>query len=231
VKRLIITVNSLTVIIDSEHLRSANIRQFKSSLITQSRDRTKTSWTARRANLTSLFETDSLYPSQKMSLFARQKMANDPYYRFGSLAELPIAAELGIRIDVNSATIDDWLRLPGLSIHQARSLVGLQQAGLELYSIEDLAAALGMPVQRIQAWSLVLSFQYRVPELQPVLCNPSFASLAELMQIPEIDVGLIELIMIDRQSNGTYRDLGDFQHRLSISGIILGKLMHYLKFQ
>jgi DNA uptake protein ComE-like DNA-binding protein len=107
----------------------------------------------------------------------------------------------------------------------------LQQAGLELYSIEDLAAALGMPVQRIQAWSLVLSFQYRVPELQPVLCNPSFANLAELMQIPGMDVELIELIVIDRQNNGLYRDLGDFQHRLGISGAVLGKLMHYLKFK
>jgi DNA uptake protein ComE-like DNA-binding protein len=166
-----------------------------------------------------------------MSLFARQKMANDPYYRFESLAELPIAAELGIRIDVNSATIDDWLRLPGLSIHQARALVGLQQAGLELYSIEDLAAALGMPVQRIQTWSLVLSFQYRVPELQPVLCNPSVASLTELMQIPGMDLGLVELLVIDRQNNGPYRDLGNFQSRLGISGAVLGKLMHYLKFQ
>jgi DNA uptake protein ComE-like DNA-binding protein len=165
-----------------------------------------------------------------MSLFARQKMANDPYYRFGSLAELPIAAELGIRIDVNSATIDDWLRLPGLSIHQARALVGLQQAGLELYSIEDLAAALGMPAQRIQAWSLVLSFQYRVPELQPVLCNPSLACLAELIQIPGIDLDLGELIVIDRQTHGLFHDLGDFQRRLSISGELLGKLMHYLKF-
>ncbi len=167
---------------------------------------------------------------KKMSLFARQKMANDPYYRFGSLAELPIAAELGIRIDVNSATIDDWLRLPGLSIHQARALVSLQQAGLELYSIEDLAAALGMPVQRIQAWNLVLSFQYRVPELQPVLCNPSVASLPELMQIPGMDVDLIELVVIDRQNNGSYRDLRDFQRRLNINGEVLGKLMHYLKF-
>jgi DNA uptake protein ComE-like DNA-binding protein len=166
-----------------------------------------------------------------MSLFARHKMVNDPYYRFGSLAELPIAAELGIRIDVNSATIDDWLRLPGISVHQARALVSLQQAGLELYSIEDLAAALGMPVQRIQAWSLVLSFQYRVPELQPVLCNPGIASLAELMQIPGIDGGLAELIVIDRQNNGHYHNLGNFQRRLSISGEILGKLMHYLKFQ
>jgi DNA uptake protein ComE-like DNA-binding protein len=167
--------------------------------------------------------------AEKMSLFAQQKMANDPYYRFSSLAELPIAAELGIKIDVNMATIDDWLRLPGLSIHQARALVGLQQAGLELYSIEDLAAALGMPVQRIQAWSLVLSFQYRLPELQPVLCNPSFASLTELMQIPGVDERLAELIVLDRQNNGSYRDLGDFQRRLSISGAVLGKLMHYLK--
>jgi DNA uptake protein ComE-like DNA-binding protein len=165
-----------------------------------------------------------------MSLFARQKMVNDPYYRFGSLAELPIAAELGIRIDVNMATIDDWLRLPGLSIHQARALVSLQQAGLELYSIEDLAAALGMPVQRIQAWSLVLSFQYRVPELQPLLWNPNLASGAELMQIPGVDTELAELIVIDRQTHGLFRDLGDFQRRLSLGGELLGKLMHYLKF-
>jgi DNA uptake protein ComE-like DNA-binding protein len=166
-----------------------------------------------------------------MSLFARQKMANDPYYRFSSLAELPIAAELGIKIDVNMATIDDWLRLPGISIHQARALVNLQQAGLELYSIEDLAAALGMPVQRIQAWSLVLSFQYRAPELQPMLCNPSLDGVAELIQIPGIDVGLAELIVVDRQAHGSYRDLGDFQRRLAVSGAVLGKLMHYLKFQ
>jgi DNA uptake protein ComE-like DNA-binding protein len=165
-----------------------------------------------------------------MSLFARQKMANDPYYRFGSLAELPIAAELGIRIDVNMATVDDWLRLPGISIHQAKALVSLQQAGLELYSIEDLAAALEMPVQRIQAWSLVLSFQYRAPELQPMLCNPSLDGVTELIQIPGIDVDLAELIVIDRQIHGQYRDLGDLQRRLGLSGAVLGKLMHYLKF-
>jgi DNA uptake protein ComE-like DNA-binding protein len=166
-----------------------------------------------------------------MSLFARQKMANDPYYRFGSLAELQIAAELGIRIDVNMATIDDWLRLPGLSIHQARALVDLQQAGLQLYSIEDVAAALGISLQRIQPWNLILSFQYRAPELQPLLHNPSFATMAELLQISEIDLELAQRIVSDRASNGHYQNLGDFQKRLDINGQALGKLMHYLKFQ
>jgi DNA uptake protein ComE-like DNA-binding protein len=165
-----------------------------------------------------------------MSLFARQKMANDPYYRFGSLAELPIAAELGIRIDVNLATVDDWLRLPGLSIHQARALVNLQQAGLELYSIDDVAAALGMPVQRIQPWSLILSFQYRAPELLPLIHNPNVATVEDLLQISEIDRELAEKVVGDRTANGSYQNLGDFQKRLGISGQLLGKLMHYLKF-
>jgi len=55
----------------------------------------------------------------------RSKLLNDPYYRFQSIEEIAIAVSLGIRIDVNQANVDDWLRLPGLSIHHARSLVKL----------------------------------------------------------------------------------------------------------
>ena len=55
----------------------------------------------------------------------KKKIANDPYYRFQTLAEIAIAVELGITIDANQASIDDWLRLPGFSIHQARSLTKL----------------------------------------------------------------------------------------------------------
>ena len=54
----------------------------------------------------------------------RARLQNDPYYRLQSAEEIAIAAELGIRIDVNQASVDDWLRLPGISIHQARSLAG-----------------------------------------------------------------------------------------------------------
>jgi hypothetical protein len=43
----------------------------------------------------------------------RQKITNDPYYRFESLSEIKIASEHGIRIDANTAAVDDWLRLPG----------------------------------------------------------------------------------------------------------------------
>jgi DNA uptake protein ComE-like DNA-binding protein len=77
----------------------------------------------------------------------RVKLLNDPYYRLQSLEEVRVAAELGIYIDVNQAGVDDWLRLPGLSIHQARSLTALTQSGVQLHCLEDLAAALNLPVR------------------------------------------------------------------------------------
>ena len=52
----------------------------------------------------------------KMSL--RSRILENPYYRFQSPFEIAVAADLGVRIDVNQAGVDDWLRLPGISIHQ-----------------------------------------------------------------------------------------------------------------
>ena len=75
----------------------------------------------------------------KMSL--RSRIVEDPYYRFRSAFEIAVAADLGVKIDVNQATVDDWLRLPGISIHQANQLVTLSQAGVAFYSISDVAAA------------------------------------------------------------------------------------------
>ena len=44
----------------------------------------------------------------------------DQGYRLRSQGEVDLAAELGFSLDVNQATVDDWLRLPGISIRQAR---------------------------------------------------------------------------------------------------------------
>src|SRR3712207_5879865 len=87
----------------------------------------------------------------------RVRIQNDPYYRLQSSEEIAIAAELGMQIDVNQAGVDDWLRLPGLSIHQARSLVELTGSGVQFCCIEDLAAALSCPVQRLKPLQPILS--------------------------------------------------------------------------
>lgn len=160
----------------------------------------------------------------------RTKLLNDPYYRMQSMAEIAIAADLGIIIDVNRANVDDWLRLPGLSIHQARNLVQLCQAGVQFCCIEDIAAALSISVQHLQPLTPVLKFCY-YDEISTVkVISPNIATIEQLAEIPAIDLALAQFIVQNRHLQGTYRNLVDFQRRLSLSGSVISQLMYYLQF-
>ncbi len=162
----------------------------------------------------------------------KKRIANDPYYRFQSLAEVAIAVKLGVKIDVNQASVDDWLRLPGFSIHQARSLVDLVGMGVQLVCIEDVAAAINVPVQRLQPLEPILHFEYyhRLSPLSPQKINLNTASLAEITQIPTIDKNLAQQIREKRQENGNYRNLADLQSRLQLNSQFISQLMYYVQF-
>ncbi|MDJ0901962.1 MAG: ComEA family DNA-binding protein [Xenococcus sp. MO_188.B8] len=160
------------------------------------------------------------------------KILNDPYYRFQSLEEIKIAGELGIKINVNQASVDDWLRLPGISIHQGRSLVELVGMGVQLLCIEDLAAALSFPVTRILPLEPVLHFEYYdlLSPLSPQKFNLNKASEAEIAQIPILESDLVVLMLEEREDNGLYRNLADLQRRLQLDSDFISKLMHYVQF-
>jgi DNA uptake protein ComE-like DNA-binding protein len=160
----------------------------------------------------------------------RSRILEDPYYRFRSGFEVALAAELGVKIDVNRATVDDWLRLPGISIHQARTLVKLSQAGVTFYSIADVGAALSLPVNRLEPLVPVLSFQYYHEDLKLPGVNPNQASMSELLAIPGVDANLAEAIVCDRDVMGKYTDLVNLQERLRLPGDLVGAIMHYLRF-
>jgi DNA uptake protein ComE-like DNA-binding protein len=158
----------------------------------------------------------------------RSRMLNDPYYRFQSLEELQQAAQAGIRIDVNQAGIDDWLRLPGLSIHQARTLTELTQSGVQLHALEDIAAVLNLPLPRLKPLEPILQFCYYDPNspqtIQPIDVNT--ASVEMLARIPAIDLYLARLIVQYRP----YRNLPHLQRRLALSSELTAQLLYYLKF-
>jgi DNA uptake protein ComE-like DNA-binding protein len=162
----------------------------------------------------------------------RKKISSDPYYRLRSIEEVKIAAELGVKIDVNQASVDDWLRLPGFSIHQARSLVELVGMGVQLLCIEDVAAAISLPVQRLSPLEGILHFEYYHPlsSLNPQRVNVNLASLEEIDRLPIIDRDLATKIVFDRQENGSYRNLADLQRRLGLNSKITSQLMYYLTF-
>lgn len=160
------------------------------------------------------------------------QILNNPYYRLQSAEEVALAAELGLRIDVNHATVDDWLRLPGLSIHQARCLVQLSRSGVEFLCLEDIAAALGMSHQGLKPLEPVLRFCYYDTEslFTPAPINPNTASIDQLIKIPAIDSLLASAVVQNRVTAGPYRNLVDFQQRLSLTGQLTAQLMHYLRF-
>jgi DNA uptake protein ComE-like DNA-binding protein len=160
----------------------------------------------------------------------RSRIIAEPYYRFKSAFEIAVAADLGVAIDVNRANVDDWLRLPGISIHQARQLVTLSQSGVAFHSITDLAAALNMPIQRLQWLAPVLSFQYYEPTLALPCVKLDRATVDDLVKVPHISPALATEIINERERGGKFKDLVDFQQRLGLSGTAIGELMHYLQF-
>ncbi|MBD2185222.1 ComEA family DNA-binding protein [Planktothrix sp. FACHB-1355] len=174
---------------------------------------------------------DWLISRQKQN-YLRQRILSDPYYRLQSTEEIAVAASLGIKIDPNRATVDDWLRLPGLSIHQARSLVSLSRSGVQFHCLEDVAAALSWPSERLKPLAPILSFCYYDPEsvYTPQQINPNTASVEMLSKIPAIDTFLAQSIVQNRQSGGYYRDLADLQIRLSLPADTIAQLMHYFRF-
>lgn len=160
----------------------------------------------------------------------RTRLVNDPYYRLQSAEEIAAAAALGIQIDANQASVDDWLRLPGLSIHQARSLVELCRSGVQFHCLEDIAAALSMPLQRLKPLEPVLRFCYYDEICITQSVNPNTATVESLASIPVVEPSLAKAVVENRTHSGPYRNLSDLQQRLSLPGNVTAQLMHYLRF-
>ena len=165
-------------------------------------------------------------------LSLRAKLQRDPYYRLQSTEEIQVAADLGIKIDVNQASVDDWLRLPGISIHQAHALVELVAMGVPLLCLEDVAAALGLTPRHLQHLEPILSFCHYDPQslLHPPRVNPNNASLEELSTIVIINYPVAVAIVENRQKYGKYRNLADLQRRLGLSSKFAAQLMYYFTY-
>lgn len=161
----------------------------------------------------------------------RRRLQQEPYYRFASFEEMRMAASWGVSIDANTASVDEWLRLPGLSIHQARTLQSLTQKGLSLSCIEDVAAAIALPPDQIRPWEAMLQFCYydREMALAPTAVNANTATADELATVPNLDIFLGRAIVHYRQQ-GPYRDLADLQDRLRLTTAVTAELLHYLSF-
>lgn len=179
----------------------------------------KTGWISRWRQLTA-----AVHP-------LRTRLQQDPYYRFQSYQEVELAASWGFRLDVNRASLDDWLRLPGLSIHQARTLSQLTAAGTQFHCLEDIAAALSLSATALAPLVSVLAFYYYAPtsEAARKTLDANVASTSELAQLPVLSHTMAQAIVAERR-RARFRDAAQFQARLGIEPELMGHLLYYLRF-
>ncbi|MBT9312717.1 ComEA family DNA-binding protein [Leptothoe kymatousa] len=162
----------------------------------------------------------------------KRKLREDSYYRFQSIDEVRLGEQLGVCIDANRATVDDWLRLPGISIHQARTLVELSRTGVPLTCWEDVAAVTGLGLPQLQAFGKMVKFYYYDPDsaILPRQINVNRVSAGELMAIPGMEQALAQRLVYCRQRFGAYKDWLDIKHRLQLRPQTIARLVHYLRF-
>jgi DNA uptake protein ComE-like DNA-binding protein len=159
-----------------------------------------------------------------------KRLASDPCYRLQTYREVQLAADLGFTIDVNRATVDDWLRLPGVSIRQAQQLQQLRGSGVQFYCIEDIAAALGISVAHLQPLARVLAFCHydQAGGLAPQPLSVNLADPGQLCRIPGVTPQMAQLIVRDRGQRGPFQNIADLQKRLAMPADLVQALMHYL---
>ncbi|WP_008318804.1 ComEA family DNA-binding protein [Leptolyngbya sp. PCC 6406] len=159
----------------------------------------------------------------------RQRLRQNPQTRLRSRGEVEIAAAMGLGIDANRATIDDWLRLPGISIHQARTLTELTRSGVIFFALEDVAAALGLPVAALDPLAPGIQFRYYdTDSLVPTPIDLNQATVEQLCRVPELPRDWAEWIVRSRLA-GPYRSLEDFQHRCQVPPAAMSRWLHHLR--
>ena len=160
----------------------------------------------------------------------KKQLEQDRYYRFRSAKEVRWGVQWGIRIDANRATVDDWLRLPGISIHQARVLVELSRSGTPLTCWDDVAAVTGIGLEHCRQLVYIVQFYYYDPDSEVRQLPVNRATARELAAISAIDLALAERLVYERQRSGPYQNWLDLKRRLQLQPQTMTALLHHLRF-
>ena len=120
-------------------------------------------------------------------------------------------------MDVNRASRDQWLQLPGCSQDTADLLVRLQRGGVQFASADDLFRLLELPSDLVRLRTPHLLFQWHgdaPPQPQAAPLDLNNASADQLALLGWSEQRLANL-MRERRRAG-FKDLADLQERLCL---------------
>jgi DNA uptake protein ComE-like DNA-binding protein len=162
------------------------------------------------------------------------KLRQDPQRRLQDPGEAQRAAALGWRLDVNRASADDWLRLPGITAAQVDLLVRLQRGGVQLSGLDDLERLLELPRSQVMAWEPLLLFRWygdgapHSTSSRAVDLNHANATALE-RELPQLDAARRARLLRERQ-RAPFTDLADLQQRLQWPPALVEELIGKVRF-
>ncbi|BAC91092.1 helix-hairpin-helix domain-containing protein [Gloeobacter violaceus] len=161
----------------------------------------------------------------------RLLLMQDSQQRLQSDQDMRLARELGMGIDINRCSIDDLLRLPGLSIIEARRIVEARRSGGPYLSADELIERADLSSIKVRRLEPLLQFCYYEPPVAlPVTLDVNEASVVQLEQLEGLDTHLAVRIVREREQHGDYPSLGDLRDRLNLTPKVVARLLNRLTF-
>ena len=135
-------------------------------------------------------------------------------------------------IEVNRASREQWLQLPGCSENTADMLLRLQRGGVQFSSVEELFRLLELPGDLQVLWVpyLVVHWHGDAPPQPPAApLDLNNASPEELQTLGWPEQRLLSLLR-ERRRDG-FRDLADLQERLCLPASAIEALIGRVCFE
>jgi len=134
-------------------------------------------------------------------------------------------------MDVNRASRDQWLQLPGCSQDMADLLVRLQQGGVQFSCADDLFRLLELPSELVKLWTPHLVFHWHgdaplQPQAAPLDLNNASTEQLELLGWPE---QRLATLLRERRRSG-FQNLADLQERLCLPASTVEALIGRVSF-
>jgi len=135
-------------------------------------------------------------------------------------------------LDVNRATAEQWMQLPGCSEAMVDVLLRLQRAGVQFSQADDLFQLLELPALQAEQWRPHLVFHWHgdaspLPEPRPLELNA--ASRLELEQTllwPEPRLSRL----LQERNRRAFDNLADLQERLCLPPEAVEQLLGKVRF-
>jgi DNA uptake protein ComE-like DNA-binding protein len=161
----------------------------------------------------------------------RINLLQNPQQRLTSEQQMLTARELGMSIDINRCSVDDLLRLPGVTLLEARRIVEIRRSGGPYFSADELQERTDVSWEKIRRLQSMLQFRYyEQKSALPVLIDVNSATATQIGQLEGIESDLAGRIVQERDLRGDFADIIDLRDRLNLPARIIARLMNRITF-